>query len=49
MVPVPFARLAVAYGEPLRTTADEPFEQKAERLKASLDRLSDEAASLARS
>jgi len=47
MVPLPFARLAVAYGEPLRTTADEPFEEKAARLKASLDRLSEEAAALA--
>ncbi len=47
MVPLPFARLVVAYGEPLRTTADEPFEEKAARLKASLDRLSEEAAALA--
>ena len=47
MVPLPFSRIAVAYGEPLRTKADEPFEQKAARLKASLDRLSDEAAALA--
>ena len=44
MVPLPFSRVAVVYGEPLDWDESAPFEEKAALLEAALGRLNREAA-----
>ncbi len=44
MVPLPFSRVAVVYGEPLEWDESLPFEEKATLLEAALGRLNREAA-----
>ncbi len=47
MVPLPFSRVTVVYGEPLAWDASAPFDEKAATLKAAIERLSAEAAEAA--
>ena len=44
LIPLPFSRVAVVYGEPLTWDESAPFEEKAAMLKAAIDRLNVEAA-----
>ena len=44
MVPLPFSRVAVVYGEPLEWDESATFEEKAALLEAALGRLNREAA-----
>ncbi len=44
MVPLPFSRVAVVYGEPLEWDESAPFEEKAALLEAALGRVNEEAA-----
>ena len=43
MVPLPFSRVAVVYGEPLKWDESAPFEEKAALLEAALGRVNAEA------
>jgi lysophospholipid acyltransferase (LPLAT)-like uncharacterized protein len=43
MIPLPFTRVAVVYGEPLEWDESAPFEEKAALLEAALDRVNTEA------
>jgi len=44
MIPLPFTRVAVVYGEPLQWDESAPFEEKAVLLEAALGRVNEEAA-----
>jgi len=44
MIPLPFTRVAVVYGEPLEWDESAPFEEKAALLEAALGRVNKEAA-----
>jgi hypothetical protein len=46
IVPMPFSRVGVAFGEPIVPDAAAPFEEKAGALQAELRRLTDEARAL---
>ena len=46
MIPLPFSRVAVVYGEPLTWDESDPFEDKVALLKSALDRAHSEAAGL---
>jgi len=43
LIPLPFARVSVVYGEPLEWDESAPFEEKATLLKSALDRINREA------
>jgi hypothetical protein len=47
LVPLPFSRVAVVYGEPLEWDESVPFEEKAALLEAALGRVNREASEAA--
>ena len=47
MIPLPFSRVAIVYGEPLEWDDSATFEEKAALLKAAIDRLNEEAGAIA--
>lgn len=46
LIPLPFSRVAIVYGDPLEWREDAPFEEKAEELRRAIDALNERAEGL---